>query len=325
MQFTDILGHQKPLAIINAYIQGSGFSGGFIFSGPEGIGKRMAAKIAAQSLNCAAQIDKPCGLCDSCRKIEKSEHPDLHIIENGEAQIKIEDIRNILREASFRPYAGAMKVFIIDNAHKLNTESANSLLKILEEPPKSTLIILITHKPQNIIRTVLSRCRMIKFSSLVRAELEAVLLKNHSLDKLSAHFLAYYAEGRLGLALRLKDSWQLQEKNKIFDSFALSAKPLDRNFLGLRGEQLRFSLNILASWFRDLYLLKAGLRDKEIIHLDRQEDLLKLIPKYSFKQLDDIIATISESALYLERNINSKLLLHNLWLWLTEAKPLPSG
>jgi len=319
MRLADILGHQKPLAIINAYIEGSGFSGGFIFSGPEGIGKRMVAKMVAQELNCAAQGDRPCGSCDSCRKIEKSEHPDLHIIENGEAQIKIEDIRNILREASFRPYEGAMKVFIIDNAHKLNTEAANSLLKILEEPPASTLIILITHKPQNIIKTVLSRCKMIKFHSLVRAELESVLIKNYSLDKLSAHFLAYYAEGRLGLALKLKDSLQLQEKNKIFDSFVLSAKPLDRNLMAQNKEQLRFSLNILASWFRDLYLLKAGLRDKEIIHLDRQDDLLKLIPKYSFKQLDDIMATISESTLYLERNINSKLLLHNLGAQLWKA------
>lgn len=319
MRFADILGHEKPLAIINAYIQGSAFSGGFIFSGPEGIGKRMVAKIIAQELNCAAQGAKPCGLCDSCRKIEKSAHPDLHIIENGEAQIKIEDIRGILREASFKPYEGAMKVFIIDNAHKLNTEAANSLLKTLEEPPKSTLIILITHKPQNIIKTVLSRCKMIKFPSLVRAQLEDFLIKNYSLDKLSAHFLAYYAEGRLGLALKLKDSLQLQEKNKIFDSFVLSVKPLDRNLMGQSKEQLRFSLNILASWFRDLYLLKAGLRDKEIIHLDRQEDLLKLTPQYSFKQLDDIMATISESTLYLEKNINSKLLLHNLGAQLWKA------
>ncbi|MDD5464983.1 MAG: DNA polymerase III subunit delta' [Candidatus Omnitrophica bacterium] len=319
MRFADILGHQKPLAIINAYIQGSGFSGGFIFSGPEGIGKRMVAKMVAQKLNCTAQTDKPCGLCDSCRKIENSGHPDLHIIENGEAQIKIEDIRGILREASFKPYEGAMKVFIIDNAHKLNTESANSLLKILEEPPKSTLIILITHKPQNIIKTVLSRCKVVKFAPLVRAELEDFLIKDHSLDKLSAHFLAYYAEGRLGLALKLKDSLQLQEKNKIFNSFVLSAKPLDRNLMGQTKEQLRFSLNILASWFRDLYLLKAGLPDKEIIHLDRREDLLKLIPKFSFKELDNIMAAISESTLYLERNINSKLLLHNLGAQLWKA------
>ena len=243
----------------------------------------------------------------------------MHLIQNGESQIKIEDIRAILRQASFRPYEGRSKVFIIDNAHKLNSEAANSLLKVLEESPKDVLIILITHKTQNIIKTVLSRCKVIKFSPLIRAQLENILIKNYALDKTSAHFLAYYAEGRLGLALRLKDTPLLQEKNRIFDSFILSSKPLDRNIMGQSKEQLQVSLNILASWFRDIYLLKCGASDKEIIHLDRQSDLLKLIPKFSFKQLDNIMVTLSESSLYLEKNINSKLLLHNLGAQLWKA------
>jgi hypothetical protein len=145
------------------------------------------------------------------------------------------------------------------------------------------------------------------------------LFKNYALDKAAAHFLAYYAEGRLGLALRLKDTPLLREKNKIFDSFILSAKPLDRNILGQSKEQLQVSLNILASWFRDIYLLKSGLSDQEAIHLDRHDDLLKLTPRFSFKQLDDILFTLSESVSYLEKNINSKLILHNLGAQLWKA------
>jgi DNA polymerase-3 subunit delta' len=319
MRFSDILGHVKALSIIGAYLEKSRFSGAFIFSGPEGIGKRMVAKLIAGQLNCMGQVDPPCGSCSSCLKIQKEEHPDLHIIQNGQSQIKMEDIRGILRQANFRPYEGRVKVFIIDNAHKLNSEAANSLLKVLEEPPKDVLNILVTHKPQNIIKTVLSRCKEIKFSPLSRAQLETVLIKNYALDNVSAHFLAYYAEGRLGLALRLKDTPLLQEKNKIFDSFILSSKPLDHFMMNQTKEQLQVCLNILASWFRDIYLLKCGLPDKEVIHLDRHTDLLKLIPRFSFKQLDEIMATLSESCLYLEKNINSKLLLHNLGAQLWKA------
>ncbi len=302
MHLDEILGQQKPLEIINAYVEKSCFYGGFIFSGAEGIGKKMAAKIIAQKLN----------------NSEKLIHPDLHIIENEQAQIKIDDIRSVIREANFRPYEGQVKIFIIDNAHKLNPEAANSLLKILEEPPKDVLIILITDKPQNIIKTVLSRCKVIKFSPLTRSNLETILINNYFLDKVTAHFLGFYAEGRLGLALRLKDSLAPDEKNLIFDSLMLSIKPLDRNLMSQSKEQLRFSLNIFASWLRDIYLLKAGLADKEIIHLDRQNDLMSLSHKFSFKQLDDIMATLSESLLYLEKNINSKLILHNLGaqLWM---------
>jgi len=312
MRFSDIIGHQRPLSIIRAYLENNRLAGAYIFSGPEGIGKKLAAKIIAKKLNCIASEAEPCQDCSSCLKTAKEEHPDLHIIQNDQAQIKIEDIREILRQANFRPYEGKAKVFIIDNAHKLNLEAANSLLKILEEPPKDALFILITHKPQNIIKTVLSRCKQIKFASLPRPQLEDILNRNYALDRANAHFLAYYCEGRLGLALRLKDTPLLQEKNKIFDAFVLSGKPLDRNIMGQSKEQLQINLNILASWFRDIYLLKTGISDKEVIHLDRHSDLLKLVLRFSFKQLDDILLTLAESLRYLENNVNSKLLLHNL-------------
>ena len=312
MRFSDCLGQNKPISIINSYIEKNCFSGGYIFSGPEAVGKKMVAKIIAQALNCTAGVNKPCGSCSSCLKTEKLQHPDLHIIENGESQIKIEDIRGMQRQASLRPYEGVMKVFIIDNAHRLNAEAANSLLKLLEEPPKDSLFILITHKPQTIFKTVLSRCKAIKFAPLARMSLEATLIKDYAVDKSAAHFLAFYGEGRLGLALKLKDSQVLKEKNRIFDSFLLSENPLDYHFAGESKEQLRIFLNILASWFRDIYLLKANARQTDVIHVDRQGDLLQASQKYSFKQLDDILSSIAESLLYLDKNINTKLLLHNL-------------
>ncbi len=319
MRFNDILGHEKPLNIINAYIEKSCFSGGYIFSGPEGIGKKTVAKIIAQKLNCTALSQKPCGNCSSCLKMEKLQHPDLCIIESDTSQIKIENIRSLQRQASFRPYEGVMKVFIIDDAHRLNPESANSLLKILEEPPADSLIILVTHKPQRIFKTILSRCRVIRFSPLAVAALEDILIKNYFVERLFAHFLSFYSEGRLGLALRLKDSGVFEEKNRIFDYFVLSGKAFDHNLTGQSKEQLHSFLNILASWFRDVYLLKAGLPDRELIHLDRKNDLLKLKLEFSFKYLDGVLTAISESLFYLESNINSKLLLHNLGAQLWKA------
>jgi DNA polymerase-3 subunit delta' len=312
MRSNGILGHDKPLKIIGSYMENSSFSGGFLFSGPEGIGKRLAALLAARKINCTSDGPRPCGSCSSCLKMEKLQHPDLHIIESDGAQIKIEDIRLLQREASFKPYEGLMKIFIINDAHRLNPEASNSLLKILEEPPAGSLIILISHKPQNIFKTILSRCKVIRFSPLSTNELEGVLVRNYSVDNFSAHFLALFCEGRLGLALRLKDSNIFLEKNRIFDSFIISEKPLERSLAGQGKEQMRGFLNILASWFRDIYLLKSGVADAGLIHLDRKDDLTKLRSVFSFKQLDGILTSISESIACLDNNVNSKLLLHNL-------------
>jgi DNA polymerase III subunit delta' len=304
MDFCDVIGQLKPLKAIKACIDESKFFGAYIFSGPQAIGKKMIAKIIAQKLNCIeADID----------------HPDIHLIEKSEAVIKIDDIRDIQRQANLRAYAGKMKVFIIDNAHKLNLDAANSLLKVLEEPPKDVLIILITHKRHNIIKTVLSRCKEIKFSPLAKVELEEFLIKKYLLEQPVAHFLSYYCEGSIGLALKLKDTDIFNEKNKIFDSFLFSAYPAQGKIMEQSKEQLHIFLNILASWFRDVYLLKAGLPDTEVIHADRKDNLLKQAAMFSFKQLDDIFAAISESLLYLEMNINSKLLLHNLGAHLWKA------
>ncbi|MDD5097076.1 MAG: DNA polymerase III subunit delta' [Candidatus Omnitrophica bacterium] len=318
MRFNACLGHDLPISMINGYLEKNRLTGGYIFSGPEGIGKKMVAKIIAQGLNCTADSEKPCGSCSACLRIQKMQHPDVHIIENDESQIKIDAIRDIKREASFRPYEGLMKVFIIDNAHKLNAEAANSLLKILEEPPKDSVIILVTHKVQTILSTVLSRCKQIRFAPLPRVSLESVLIKDHFVGKDLAHFLSYYCEGRLGFALKLKDSRILAEKNAIFNSFMLSEKPLEGNYFSQSKDQLHVCLNILASWARDLYLLKAGIPASEIIHADRQSDLLKLAHKLSFKQLNGIISGVTESSMYLDNNVNTKLLLHNLGaqLWM---------
>ncbi|MDD3274476.1 MAG: DNA polymerase III subunit delta' [Candidatus Omnitrophica bacterium] len=320
MRFNDCLGHEKILGLVLPELEKNRFLGSYIFSGPEGIGKKMAALAIAQYLNCEGEGERPCQSCGGCLKLQNGQHPDLHIIQNGEAQVKIEDIREILRQAGFRPYEGRVKVFIVDNAHKLNPEAANSLLKILEEPPKDALFILITHKPQSIIKTVLSRCRMIKFSPLPRGRLEDILVKDYFLDRSAAHFLAFYSEGRLGLALKLKDTALLREKNRIIESLALSSKPLDREIMGQNKEQLQSSLNILASWFRDIYILKCGAGCGETVNSDRQEDLVKLAGRFSFRQLDEIICLLSESSRYLEKNINSKLILHNLQLGVSAWK-----
>jgi len=312
MPFSDIKGQDRALELLKAYIDNGHLEGGYLFTGPSSIGKKMAAKILSQALNCVENNNQACGLCPSCLKIKGDSHPDVHIISSEEAQLKIEDVRQLQKEINLRAYEGRYKVFIIDNAHTLTPEAANCLLKVLEEPPKFSLIILITDKPNLLFKTILSRCKIVKFNAIKREELNKTLSKDYGLDSSFAHFLSYFSEGRLGEALRLKDSDILNKKNTIIDKFVLPSS-YGTNDIDIDDKQDFCSmLNILSGWFRDIYFIKSGMPETELINSDRRADLLKTVNRFSYSDLDRIMSVISNTILCLERNINTKLLLHNL-------------
>ncbi len=321
MSFKEIKGQRQPIEILKASLRHSAIAGAYLFVGQEGIGKCLAAINFAKALNCIEGGNDPCERCASCMKITKKQHPDLHFIEPEDSgAIKIDCIRELKKEMGLRPYEAKKKVFIINDAHELTPEAANALLKVLEEPARDSLIILVTAKPNLLFKTIISRCQVIKFYPLKRQELEEILSREYHLDKMGAHFLAYFSEGRLGRALKTKDTDILRNKNRVIDAFAFFNK---RGYgcgpMPQKKEDIRAHLNILASWFRDLYLVKAGLVHSQIINLDRKEELLGLMSRYSWLELDLALDTISDSLSYLEHNINTKLLLLNLKVQICHA------
>ena len=319
MSFSAIKGQDKPIEILKTYIDNSCLEGGYLFTGPEGIGKKMTALALAKRLNCLeAKVDS-CGHCASCLKINNNQHPDVHLSLEEEPQIKIEVIRQLQKEINLKAYEGGFKVFIIDNAHTLTAEASNALLKILEEPPKKSLIILITDKPNLLFKTVLSRCKILKFLPLQRGALAEILKKDYKLNTGLAHFLAYFSEGRLGRALKLKDEDIITKKNIFIDKFVLSSQPNIENLAQGSRLDVRNSLNLLATWFRDIYLLKTGVREEEVINSDRKADLARSVERFSFPDLDSVLGNITSAIAYLDQNVNMRLLLYNLRMEIWKA------
>ena len=312
MSFNAIKGQDRPIEILKAYIEHARLEGGYLFTGAEGIGKKMTALALAKRLNCLEAQTDSCGACASCLKINNHQHPDVHIIADEDPQIKIDAIRQLQKNINFKAYEGEYKVFIIDNAHTLTAEASNSLLKILEEPPKKSLIILITDKPNLLFKTVISRCKVLKFLPLKRETLEEILRSDYKLDVRFAHFLAYFSEGRLGRAIKLKDEDIIARKNILIDKFILSPNPSVENLTSGSRIEVRNSLNLLATWFRDIYLLKTGIAEEEVINSDRQADLARSVSRFSFPDLDSALGSISAAIAYLDQNVNMRLLLYNL-------------
>jgi hypothetical protein len=139
-----------------------------------------------------------------------------------------------------------------------------------------------------------------------------ILNQDYSLREDEAHFLAYFCEGRIGAALRFKDADILREKNRVIDDFTLLNKSGFDSLTTDNRDDVRGYLGILTSWFRDLYLIKIGLLHSQLINYDRKAQLLKAMGRYTLLDLDEIIRCISDSLVYLEQNVNIKLLLSNL-------------
>ncbi|MCM8796583.1 MAG: DNA polymerase III subunit [Candidatus Omnitrophica bacterium] len=325
MSFSQIKGQDKAISMLQGYLEEGRLEGGYLFSGPEGVGKKLTAITVAKAVNCENLVLDACDGCASCLKIEKGQYPDVSITDSNtpiredydkeradSKAIRIGHIRQLQQSASLRPYEGRRKVFIIDGAHALTAEASNAFLKILEEPPKDTLFLLITHKPGRVFKTITSRCKQIKFFLMARDELELILKEEYNLEHHKAHFLAYFCDGRLGCALKFKDRDILKEKNSIIDRWGLLHRSKIDGFALQGRDQMRDLLNILSSWFRDIYLLKLDFLSAEIINSDRKQDLFKIAPHFTFTELNGIFDFISSALLYVDENINIKLLLRNL-------------
>ena len=289
----------------------------YLFFGPSGTGRLFMARRLAKTVNCQAHSYPPCLVCPSCKRIENDNHPDVHYFgKENSSFIKIEQIHQMQREINLSPFEARCKVFIILNAEDLTPEAANSLLKILEEPPADSLIILIASDLRRIFPTIISRCQKIRFNPGDPREVENILNREYQIDPALSHFLAFAFEGRLGEALKFKDHNILSEKNQIIRYFITNPDLLFNKFDFKDKERLSWILRILIICVRDIYLLKVGATKSELINQDISNQLFALTKNFSFTELDRILTELTNNLENVRQNINPRLLIDNLrMLW----------
>ncbi|RJP28160.1 MAG: DNA polymerase III subunit delta' [Candidatus Omnitrophota bacterium] len=313
MSFNEIKGQSRAISVLLKHLESGRISGGYIFSGPEGVGKKAVALALAKALNCQ-QNKSGCSQCVSCLKIKNSQHPDVHVISSADSGlIKIEDIRSLRNDIYLKPYEAKKKIFIIDDAHNLTAEAENALLKVLEEPPPNSLIILITSKPGMLFKTVISRCKTIRFSPMDNEVITEILRKEHGVEEEAARSIAVLSSGRLGYALAIKDSPILSQRKHIIDMF-VGKKEFDMDFLPLESkEEMKLMLSMLLSLFRDIYLIKSDIT-AGLLNAGMSAELRGLAGQYELTELDQIISDFADSFLFIEQNINRRIIISNLRL-----------
>lgn len=321
----ELRGHHKNRELLKKQLRENFVSGSYLFSGMEAIGKKKTALWFAQMVNCESD-DAPCGVCRSCRKIEKGLHPDVVVITRAEDKtvITIDQIREqLLNESNFKPLEGRYRVFIIDDAHLLNDQAQNSLLKVLEEPGSTIIIVLVTSRPSELIGTIISRCRSMKFFPLPKDDMDGILRRNHDIPEERVHLVAATAAGSPGKAINqaLDDQfWKMRKsifstlellpdgKNGVIIKFINSFK-ISRTDV----EHLESVFEILLSWFRDILFLQDGMDDSFLINRDFRESLDKVTYCYEQADIFSIQELILEvRKLVFENNMNIQLGLQRI-------------
>lgn len=319
MSFKDIYGQDQQVAILQKTVMKGRVPHAYLFYGMDGIGKKTTAVELAKTLNCKEGTSDSCDACVACRKIDNGNHADIFIIQTQGVLIKIEEIRNLQDQAKYRPFEGKKRVFIIDSAEKMNVYAANALLKILEEPGPSNLLILISSRPYLLPQTITSRCQKIRFSPLRRESVAAFLVDKISMDDQSALILASLCEGSIERALAMRDDSYIAVKNDLIERIASSGggkNPLQllllaNDFGGDRIDTLE-KINIIKSWYRDVLLLMEMKNSASLFHPDCADMTKEFSEKITLQGILNSLKTLGRAYLAIENNANKQLTLESM-------------
>ena len=289
MPFRDIIGHRRLLDLLSRSIRDDSLPPSLLFAGPGSAPKRDTAIAVAQALNCLNRrtpIDA-CGVCSVCARIARGMHPDVMIIEAGDTgTIKIEQIRDAVERSTYRPFEGRRRVVIVDDAAALVGPAQNALLKTLEEPPASSVFILLTSRPDVLLPTV--RSRVIRLSFAEGGPLVVDAESRHVAQRVLARAAAGGDPGR-----RLEAA-----KDLLTNTGGGSAG--DR-------EQLASHLRAVAVMLRDVEVLATGAGERFLAQPDDRPALDALTRTLGGDRGLRACAAIDRALAALERNAGVKV------------------
>jgi DNA polymerase-3 subunit delta' len=287
MPFRDIPGHRRLLDLLARSIERRTLPPSLIFEGPAGAGKRATAVAVAQALNCMQSGPDACGECAACRKIVRGVHPDVLIVAPGDSgSIKIEQVRDIADRANYRPFEGRRRVVIIDDADALVAAAQNALLKTLEEPPATSVFILVTSRPDVLLPTVRSRCIRLRFAAGATDTID-----QEARDDAERVLSATARSGDAGR--RLETAKELQPPGNMVPAE-------QRQYLASR-------LRAMSSLLRDVEVLATRADERVLANTEVRPALERLAPAYAGERGVRAFTAIDEALMALDRNVGVKV------------------
>ena len=354
MAFDKVVGQEKVIGLLRAVLRSGRIAHAYLFHGPTGVGKFAASIEFAKALLCDRPTgDGACEDCPSCRQTGQLAHPALRVVLPGPKDPSPEDERALLDQIAEEPHrveqivsfptisihrvrelkqfaafpgsGRSGSVVLMPLADRMTPEAANSLLKLLEEPPERFTLVLSTADPGALPQTILSRCQMLRFSPLPGEEIERALRDRKGLDAGRARLVAQLASGSYGAALAWLEADTDALRARAVELLRTSLKPLAERVRFTESLRLTDSrdgrlelielIDVLQVWMRDAQLVaELGEEDARphLVNVDQMETLVRFNRNLSEVDYNAVAAALDEAAFQVQRNVSVRLILIGL-------------
>ena len=324
----DIIGHEHSIDILRRTIAAQQVRHAYLFSGPQRIGKALLAHRFAQTLLCTGGPDSriipqdPCNVCLSCRKVLHGNHPDIHIVAKlpDKQFILVEQVRVLQTDSARRTLEGRRNIFIIQNAHEMNLQAANCLLKTLEEPEPDVVLLLTVPDAGLLLPTIVSRVQQIPVQLLTTAQIKTALEQRWEIKAQEAALIASLAAGRIGWAVQaIEDEDMLTERKAQLELLAklLTFSRVQRfeviQQLSTDTEKVSILLELWLLWWRDMVLAANNCLDLTI-NADMRSLLKTQAARISSAEAERMVRAILQTMEFREQNVNMRVALEVLML-----------
>lgn len=339
--FDKIIGQELAKRMLIKAVREQSPTHAYLFLGLQGTGKNTTALEFAKALNCEAPVEgSACGKCALCHSIEHGNSPDVYIWSPDGQNTKIDQMREMRDLAKFKPIRSKWKINIIEQGDTLNEESANCILKLLEEPPEYLINILLFRNPANVLATIKSRCQVIRFNQVNVDELAKRLSEDFDAGNYEANFLATYSQGRPGTAIGLignedffrrrdtiidiaaglssKNQWTALRLAETLRSFEDKNSETGKK-RGVR-EMMMETLDMFMLWYRDLLAAKMQGKNASVVNSDKTDEILRQCGKFSNAgQLYNSVEAIMSAKRAIMGNANAQIVTEALMMKLANC------
>lgn len=330
MKFSEIIGQEHLKEHLSGAIERQKVSHAYIISGEPGSGKKTLAEAFAANLLCQNRHGDACGQCTSCHKLMHHNHPDLIYVTHEKTQITVDDIRRqVAGDVEIRPYESERKIYLIDEAEKMNREAQNALLKTIEEPPDYAVLILLTANTGSLLPTILSRCITLNICPLTDEQIIRELKIRCGLTEEEAEVYASFAQGNLGRALKAASDPEFRRRRNHAVGLLqnLSGAPMYELIEQARAlvkeadedGTLDEYLDLFVLWYRDVLLYKATADESLLGFSDVSYLVRRSAGDVSYSGLNTIFQAISSARDAISSNVREDLVIEQLFTVIKES------